>query len=413
MSHGETDQPDGQVTSATGVVIVVAAGRGERMGTKSGIPKQYMPLLGKPILWHSLNRFEENDSIRGIILVIRPEDRLLCDHVLAASSLSKLRSVVDGGAERSDSVRAGLSASSDSDDILLVHDAARPFVSDALITALVDAGALHGAVIPAIPATDTIKEVGDDGRILGTPDRRRLWCAQTPQAFRRDLLVEAIEALGDGEEEVTDEASMLERAGHTVRILDGEPGNIKVTTEGDLERLEWLMGQERGGAPVTRERRVGIGYDVHALAAGRKLILGGVEIDFDRGLAGHSDADVLTHAIIDALLGAAGLGDIGRLFPDSDPQYKDVSSLLLLANVRARLVEIAAAIVNIDAVVMAESPKMAPHICEIESSLAATLDIDSANISVKATTTERLGFVGRGEGIAAQAICLVDLAAAD
>ena len=372
-----------------------------------GIPKQYRHLYGKPILWHTLNRFEGNDSIRGIILVIHPEDRGLCDQTLADGSFSKLQSVVDGGAERRDSVCAGLSASDEMDDILLVHDAVRPFVSDRLITALVQGAVHHGAVVPAIPVTDTIKEVKNGTVIVGTPDRRRLYCSQTPQAFRRQLLIDGVEAVRDGEGEVTDEASMVERAGHEVRILEGERGNIKVTTQEDIDRLEWLMSQQSAVATVGGSR-VGIGYDVHALAAGRKLILGGVEIDHVCGLDGHSDADVLTHAIIDALLGAAGLGDIGRLFPDSDPQYKGISSLQLLRDVVARVRQVGATVVNIDAVVMAQAPKLAPHVAEMEQSLATTLEISAARISVKATTTERLGYVGRGEGIAAEAICLID-----
>ena len=200
---------------------------------------------------------------------------------------------------------------------------------------------------------------------------------------------------------------MVEQAGHEVRILEGERGNIKVTTQEDLDRLEWLMSQQPGAAS-DRGNRVGIGFDVHTLAAGRKLILGGVEIDHVCGLDGHSDADVLTHAIIDALLGATGLGDIGRLFPDSDPQYKDISSLQLLRDVAARVRQVGATVVNIDAVVMAQAPKLAPHMTAIEQSLAATLEISAARISVKATTTERLGYVGRGEGMTAEAICLID-----
>ena len=386
--------------------IVVAGGRGTRMGG-GGIPKQYRKLLGVPMLCHTLSRFEAHPAIRAIILVIRPQDEDLCNTLVSPSSYGKVRAVVPGGGTRLDSVCAGLAVSDQEDDLLLVHDAVRPCTSDDLITAVIDAAARHGAVIPAVAATDTIKEVDDSLTVVATLDRQRLRCAQTPQGFGRQLLLDAVAAIEEDETgRITDEAAAVERAGKLVHVIEGEKDNVKVTTEDDVQRVEWTMRKDDGEGGGARAR-VGIGYDVHKLVEGRQLVLGGVEIDHARGLEGHSDADVLVHAVIDALLGASGQGDIGRLFPDSDPRYKDISSLRLLADVRDRLALEGWRIANVDAVVMAQVPKLAPHVTAIQRSLAAELRIDEQRVSVKATTTEQLGFVGREEGMAAQAICLV------
>ncbi len=372
----------------TAAVIVPAAGRGIRMG--EGLAKQYRPLGDRPVLWHTLARLQACPRIGRIIVAIHADDDERFRQVAADPFFDKLQAPVGGGATRSDSVRAGLRALTD-EELVLVHDAVRPWVSMDLIERVVEAAAEHGAAVPALPVTETIKVVEGD-RVIESLDRSRLYRAQTPQGFRRALLESAFQSSGPAPPP-TDEASMLERAGIPVRMVRGEPDNVKITHPADLR--------------TSAEVRAGLGYDVHAFAAGRPLILGGVRIPADRGLAGHSDADVLAHAVIDALLGAAGLGDIGRLFPDDDPEYEGISSLVLLERVGDRLRGVRAEVIHVDAVVMAQAPKLAPHAGAMAEALAGALGIGADRISVKATTTERLGFIGRQEGIAAQAVATV------
>ena len=380
--------------------IIPAAGRGVRLG--GPVPKQYRLLNGRPILWHTLRRFEECPHVDSVILVVRADDRdLLGESVLQAGGLAKLRHVVDGGAERRDSVRSGLEATSGDDGILLVHDAVRPLVSDALIGRVVAAAVQYGAAIPALPGVETVKEV-EDSRVVSTPDRDRLWFAQTPQGFRREVLLTAMQKRHSGPP-ATDEAMAVEQAGEcAVHVVEGERDNVKITTEADMERVAWSLG--RGGGPALR---VGTGYDVHRLVSGRPLILGGIHVPYGMGLDGHSDADVLTHAVIDALLGAAGMGDIGQLFPDTDEAFRDADSLALLAEVGRRLSLAGVRVANVDAIVMAQSPRLAPHIPDMVVAMARSLGCDGKAISIKATTTEKLGFCGRGEGIAAQSVALI------
>ncbi|MFC1526426.1 2-C-methyl-D-erythritol 4-phosphate cytidylyltransferase, partial [Candidatus Latescibacterota bacterium] len=277
------------------VAIIPAAGRGRRLG--GDVPKQYLDLAGKPVLWHTLHRFDRSPLVRSTVLVVHPQDRHLCDErVLSDSSLKKLRAVVDGGEDRADSVRAGLESTDADDRIVLVHDAVRPLVTEALIERVVAAAQEHGAAVPVTAATETVKVVEGDV-VVDSPDRTRIRLAQTPQGFRRSVLLEALERAPGGLA-ATDEAMAVERAGNCpVHIVEGDADNVKITLSSDLERAAWHLtrGQEEG----PRLPRIGTGYDVHPLAAGRKLILGGVEIPAERGLAGHSDADVLTHAIID------------------------------------------------------------------------------------------------------------------
>ena len=373
---------------STAAVIVPAAGRGTRMG--EGVAKQYRLLGTRPVLWHTLERLQASTRIDRMIVAIHAEDGERFREVAEDPLFSKLQEPVPGGSTRSNSVRAGLRALPDG-ELVLVHDAVRPWVSTELIERVVEAAAEHGAAVPALPVTETIKVVEGD-RVIESPDRTRLYRAQTPQGFRRVLLEAAFRSSGTGPPS-TDEASMLERAGIPVRMVPGEQENVKITHPDDLR--------------TAGEVRAGLGCDVHAFAAGRPLILGGVPIPADQGLAGHSDADVLTHAVIDALLGAAGLGDIGRLFPDDDPGYEGISSLVLLARVGDRLRAAGAEVINVDAVVMAEAPKVAPHAGAMIEALSGALRIAPGRISVKATTTERLGFIGRQEGIAAQAVASV------
>jgi 2-C-methyl-D-erythritol 4-phosphate cytidylyltransferase / 2-C-methyl-D-erythritol 2,4-cyclodiphosphate synthase len=392
------------MSDETAVVIVPAGGSGRRMG--SGTPKQYLPLAGRCVLWHTLSRLQTSDAVAAILLVVRMADIPRCDQLgLNRASFPKIRGLVAGGEERWQSVREGLRQTAPRDEIILVHDAVRPFVSSALLSRVVRSAAAHGAAVAAVRATQTIKE-GADGRITRTLPRDGLWMVQTPQGFHRQLLLDAYAGVGMGCG-VTDDAMLVERMGQPVSLVDGDPQNLKITTPEDMEWAEYRLLRERKMGQETW--RVGQGYDVHALAAGRELVLGGVRIPHARGLTGHSDADVLIHAIIDALLGAVASGDIGRLFPDSDPLFAGISSLVLLGRTRACLAEKGARIVNVDAVVMAQQPRLAPYIAAMTATVAETLGVDVGCISIKATTTEHLGFVGREEGIAAQAVALVSL----
>ena len=395
MTRAET-----QVTA-----IVVAAGRGRRM--PGDLPKQFRLLSGRPVLWHTLRRLGDVPRITRIIVVGREEDRALHEEIQQRGRLAKVDRLVSGGDERSDSVLAGLCETDATDGIILIHDGVRPRFTRGLVDRVIDAAVSAGAAVAAVAATDTVKIATPEGVVSETPDRDTVWQAQTPQAFRRDLLLRAFEAAGGSK--ATDESSLVESLGHPVQLVEGEADNIKITTERDLKQLEWQLEEDEGRAAGRGDLRVGQGYDVHRLVAGRKLVLAGLEIPHEDGLGllGHSDADVVTHAVIDALLGAAGMGDIGRLFPDSDPAYKDISSLLLLAEVRARLAANGVRVVNIDVVVMAQAPKLQPHIGNMESMLAQHLDLERTRVSIKATTTERLGFVGREEGIAAQAVAAI------
>ncbi len=380
--------------------IIPAAGQGQRMGAQR--PKQYLPLGDRPVLWHVLACFEASALVTDIVLVVRREDLDYCRRQLSENGdFAKVAALVPGGAERSASVYRGLQETRA--DMVLVHDAVRPFISQNLLERVVAATREHGAALPALPVVETIKEVVD-ARIVGTPRRERLWQAQTPQGFDRALLLRAYHAAGT-DAVATDDAALVERLGHAVCVVPGEADNRKLTTPEDLAWAEWRVRARQEGPAMGL--RIGQGYDVHRLAEGRPLILGGVVVPFARGLSGHSDADVLTHAIIDALLGALAAGDIGQLFPDSDAQYKDISSLVLLEQVGVLMAERGARVVHIDAVIAAQRPKLAPHLAAMRQTLAATLGLAVGQVSLKATTTERLGFVGREEGMEAQAVALL------
>jgi 2-C-methyl-D-erythritol 4-phosphate cytidylyltransferase/2-C-methyl-D-erythritol 2,4-cyclodiphosphate synthase len=338
---------------------------------------------------------------------------------------------VAGGARRQDSVAAGFDAASPSSDIVLVHDAARPFVSEALIGAVIDAAVAHGAAIAALRARDTVKR-GEAWhgatRIVETVPRETVHLAQTPQGFRRDVLKAAV-ALGRSGQDATDEAALAERAGHAVVLVDGDPYNIKVTTPEDLPLAEAIAGILAAGpadggqvmngesravtgvagdaGSTPRAMRLGLGYDSHRFADGRPLVLGGVRIPHERGLTGHSDADAISHAITDAILGAASLGDIGRLFPDADPAWKDADSLMMLRVAVERVHAAGYRIGNIDVVVICERPKIGPYAEAMRAALAPVLQIPPGAISIKGKTNEGMDATGRGEGIVVHAVALV------
>lgn len=370
--------------------IVVAAGSGTRMGGAGN--KVLLPLAGMPVLAHSVYAFV--DEVDGIIIVTRAVD------VEAVTSLALPATVIIGGGTRQESVYRGLCALPDDADIVLVHDAARPFVGRDVIRRCIEGAREKGNAVAAVPVKDTIKEVDSEVDVVRTPERDMLMAAQTPQAFKTGQLRQAIETLQAQGKTASDDAGAIEATGGKVHLVLGDYRNNKLTTPEDMVMAKYLMGD----MPVPR---IGQGYDVHKLVADRALVLCGIQVPYEKGLLGHSDADVATHALMDALLGAAALEDIGRHFPDSDPQYKGISSITLLQHVIALLAENGYMPGNVDVTIVAQSPKLATYIPQMRELLASTMKIPIAQVNVKATTTEGLGFVGDGLGIAAHAVALL------
>ena len=381
--------------------ILLAAGASRRL--EGSHPKQFLELAGKPVLAYSIEALEKARNIEQVVVVVPQSD---VDSCRAAHLGGKVMDVVAGGKERQDSVRAGIEVLGTSFALIAIHDAARPLIRPDQIDAVVDAADEHGAAVLGVHITDTVKEV-DGAVVVGTLDRSRLTRVQTPQVFWSDLIRRAHQEAEQSGELATDDAGLAERIGHTVRIVQGSEQNLKITTSDDLAIAEELLRKRAGS--VETSTRIGQGYDVHALVEGRPLILGGVEVPHDRGLDGHSDADVLSHAVVDAILGAAGEGDIGRHFPDTDDEFKGISSLVLLERAAVVLAEGGASVQNVDATVMAQRPKLAEYIPQMQRNIAKALGIPEQCVSVKATTTEKLGFVGKEEGMAAQAVALVRL----
>ncbi|MFE0754325.1 bifunctional 2-C-methyl-D-erythritol 4-phosphate cytidylyltransferase/2-C-methyl-D-erythritol 2,4-cyclodiphosphate synthase [Inquilinus sp. NPDC058860] len=368
--------------------VIVAAGTGERFG--GSLPKQYRPLAGSSVLRRSVEAFRASGRFDDIVVVIRDEHRALYE---AATEGLGLPEPVAGGATRQDSVRAALEwLVPRAPDLVLVHDAARPLVDRATIDRVLDALAEAEAAIAAVPVVDTIKRA-ESGIAAGTVDRSGLWQAQTPQGFRFPALLAAHRAAAG--EALTDDAAVAERQGIAVRLVEGHVDNFKITTEADLTRAERLLG---GAADI----RTGTGFDVHRLIPGDAVILCGIRIPHGFKLEGHSDADVGLHALTDALLGAIGAGDIGQHFPPSDERWRGADSAAFLAHA-ADLVRARGTILNVDVTLLCERPKVGPHRAAMVARIAGILQLDAERVSVKATTTERLGFTGREEGIAAQA----------
>jgi 2-C-methyl-D-erythritol 4-phosphate cytidylyltransferase / 2-C-methyl-D-erythritol 2,4-cyclodiphosphate synthase len=376
--------------------IIAAGGRGERLG--AGQPKQFLSIAGQTILERSVRAFLTHAAVDDVVVALPPE--LAGAPPAYLTGTAKPLRVVAGGARRQDSVAAAFRAVPARTDVIVVHDAARPFASADLIARTIAAAAESGAALAAVAARDTVKQA-DGSVVRATLDRRTIFLAQTPQAFRRDVLRDALALSSDA----TDEASLAEQAGHTVRIVEGEATNIKITTSEDLVIAEAI--NRAGGAPAAAAR-VGTGYDLHRLVEGRLLILGGVTIPFDRGLAGYSDADAVCHAVTDAILGAAGAGDIGRHFPNTDPQWLGASSIDLLRRAAAIVRDMGLAVGNVDATVIAERPKLVPHIDAMRANLAEALGVSADRISVKGKTNEGIGELGRGEAIAVHAIALLN-----
>jgi len=374
-------------------VIIVAAGRGVRMG--AAVPKPLLDLGGRTILQRSVGAFDLHPLV-GEMVVVLPAELVAAGASLVGETTRPVRFVA-GGARRQDSVRNGLAGLSSAVETVLVHDAARPFVDVGLIDRVVAAVAEAGAAVPGVPSRDTVKRVDLSRQTVSeTLPRDEVWLAQTPQGFRRTVLHAAI-ALGASGVEATDEAMLAEQAGHPVRVVRGDERNVKITTPEDLVAARHALAPS--AAP-----RMGTGYDLHVLVAGRPLVLAGVVVPADRGPMGHSDADVLCHAVIDALLGAAALGDIGRHFPDSDARWQGAPGLDLTARAADLLRRDGWTVSNVDATVILERPKLAPHVPEMRERLAAAIGVPAGSVSIKAKTNEGVDAVGRGEAIAAHAV---------
>lgn len=336
--------------------------------------------------------------------------------VVRQQGWQKVRAILPGGRTRRESAAHGLRQLPAEAAWIALHDAARPLVSHALLERIFAAAYESGAAVPALPVADTIKRATQEGQVVHTLDRGELFTVQTPQVFRADWLREVYQTATEEASEPTDDATLLERKGYPVRLVPGDPTNVKLTTPEDLLYIQWLFErrqQEKDQAGRNRSKgslapiRVGIGYDIHSFMTGRRLVLGGVEIPYSKGLLGHSDADVVVHAICDALLGAAGLEDIGHHFPDTDPRWRDVRSLVLLKEVARFLAERGWQVVYVDTMILAQAPRLAPFLPAMRVQLAATLQVDPGQVNLKATTQEGLDAVGREEGIACYAVATI------
>jgi 2-C-methyl-D-erythritol 4-phosphate cytidylyltransferase/2-C-methyl-D-erythritol 2,4-cyclodiphosphate synthase len=380
--------------------VIVAAGRGIRAGGQ--IPKQYRELAGEPVIRASLSLFAWHGQIGAVQAVIHGDDRATYE---AAAKGLRLLPAVTGGATRQASVRAGLEAlSARAPDVVLVHDAARPFCSAELISRAITACGETGAAIPALEVTDTIKRIDADGRVAGTVDRAELRAVQTPQAFAFKPLLEAHRrAAKDGREDFTDDAALAEWAGLKVAVFAGDIGNVKLTTDEDFAKAE-----ARRIASLA-DLRLGNGFDVHAFGEGDHVWLGGIKIPHDRGLVGHSDADVALHAIVDAILGAIADGDIGKHFSPNDPRWKGASSDQFLKFAVERVTKRGGRIAHLDLTLVCEAPRIGPHRDAMRKSIAEIAGIALERVAVKATTSEQLGFTGRREGIVAFANATIRL----
>lgn len=364
--------------------IITAAGSGRRMG--SSVPKQFLPLKGRTILQRAIEPFEDAYFIDDILVVTGQDFVPLCNRL--CRDYTKVRHIIAGGKERQDSVKNALDFVKDG--YVLIHDGARPYITGEIIERVLIGAAEKGAAVAAVHAKDTVRQLCGEGSI--TLNRDLLYNVQTPQGFEVPLIKAAFKKAYEEGFYGTDDAVLVERLGHDVAVSEGSYENIKITTKEDL--------------PV--DIRVGSGFDVHRLTENRRLVLCGVEIPFEKGLLGHSDADVALHALMDAMLGAASLGDIGKHFPDTDDRYKGISSMVLLEEVKKIVAEAGYAVNNADITIMAQRPKLLPYIERMRKNIANALRVDINCISVKATTTERLGFVGREEGIAAEAVCTIN-----
>lgn len=402
-----------RLNSTPSVAAVIAAGgTGSRIG--ASLPKQFLEIGGQPILVRTVDALLALENLVHVVVALPREHVAQAARMLATERRRVEVVCIPGGATRQESVRLGCLAAPAEADIILVHDAVRPFCDLALLRRVVDAAWATGGAVPGLPATETIQRVSKGGCVLKTPPREELFAIQTPQCFRAGLLRSALERASREGFEGTDESSVVRRTGHPVKVVPGSAENIKITRPLDLEIAERFIARDLDEnsrpMPAAGEKimqRIGYGIDYHRLVEGRRLILGGVEIPYEKGLEGHSDADALTHAICDALLGGAALGDIGSHFPDTDPAHRGRASLEFLREVRARIESAGWTVQNVDATLLAQRPKLAPHYDAMRNNIAQALGIAVDAVSVKATTTEGLNAEGRGEGISAQAVALL------
>jgi 2-C-methyl-D-erythritol 4-phosphate cytidylyltransferase/2-C-methyl-D-erythritol 2,4-cyclodiphosphate synthase len=383
--------------------IVVAAGKGARL--RSRVSKPLVRLGSKEIILYSLEALSSCPDIKGIIIVVNPSNRRQIEKCAASSGLEKIIGVVNGGKRRQDSVRNGLKGLPKQCDHVLIHDAGRPFIDAKSLKLLIAQMRKTGAAILGVPAGSTIKEAKpstskNTAVVQRTLPRDLLWEIQTPQAFRKDIIVRAYEKFGKSD--VTDDSSIVEKLGIPVSVVMGSYRNMKITTREDISKARALLDN---GA--SRTDKAGIGYDIHRLKKGRRLVLGGVLIPFDKGLEGHSDADCLIHAVCDALLGAAGLGDIGMHFPNTDPAYKGIASSVLLGRAAVMLKKNGFSVSNIDSVIVAQEPHLQMFKGAMAANISAALNIPVSCVCVKATTPERLGSLGASKGIACWASALI------
>lgn len=395
----------GPVVSA----LIAAGGRGLRLG--AGLPKQFLDLGGRTILERSIEVFARHPGIAEVVVALPPDD--------VAPMMARARELgwshvrcVEGGARRQDSVANAFRHVRPDATIVAIHDAARPFVSAGLVDRAIEGAIAHGAAVPALPVRDTVKRAGgareqSSRPIAATLPREDIFLAQTPQVFRRDVLARALARGRERGADATDEAMLAEEAGLAVHVIAGEAGNMKITTAEDLEEARARFEPGRPAARQPGACRVGTGYDLHRLVHGRPLVLAGVTIPFDKGLEGHSDADIVCHAVTDAILGAAAAGDIGRLFPDTDPRWKDADSLGLLGAAVSRLHAAGYRVGNVDVTVIAQRPKLVPYLQDMRVNLAEALQIDSDDVSVKGKTNETMDSMGRGESMACHAVATV------
>lgn len=378
--------------------VVVAAGRGERAGFGSN--KVLQKVAGRTVLSRTLRALENSGALDGIVLVLAEHEFAEYERIAESEGRCPLvRALAKGGSSRAESVRNGLKLVPEEAEIVAVHDGARPFVTPEVVRATIESARQFGSGVIATPVVDTIKQADEEGLAVATPDRATLRAVQTPQTFRREEICRAYEAAFAAGESATDDASLYERHIGPVRLVSapGAEKNKKLTSREDFIQAEKDM----------QKMRIGTGYDVHRLVEDRKLILCGVEIPYEKGLLGHSDADVALHALMDAMLGAAAMGDIGRLFPDSDPAYKGADSMKLLEAVNAKINENGMRVGNVDVTIVAQRPKLLPYNAQMRENVARALNVPLADVSVKATTTEKLGFEGEGLGISAQAVAML------
>ena len=392
--------------------VIVAAGRGSRMGLDRN--KVLYPVLGEPVIVRTVRAFEATGLFDGGIVVVTGAcDKDEMKEMFARAGLS-VRAVVEGGEDRQESVCRGIAACDENADIIAIHDGARPLVTREVIAATIDSAEKYGSGVAAVALKDTIKRVNGEGIVVDTPRRDMLRAVQTPQTFNAKLIREAHARYRNGNEDglrATDDAMLAEWMGHSVRLTAGDVENIKLTTPEDMLLAEQVLEKRGEAKKPEKERktmRIGHGYDVHRLVEGRKLILCGVEIPHTLGLLGHSDADVAYHALTDALLGAAAMGDIGRHFPDTDPKYKGADSGVLLDHVMELIWEKGYVVGNVDVTIIAQRPKLKDYIEQMRENVARHLNVDIDCVNVKATTTEKLGFEGEGLGISTHAVACIE-----